>query len=181
MAIRTDDDLEKVFTPIINKVVENMAKRIDKLLTQHINTDTYGINKNVTGTPPINLYYLGGDGTANSGTPSYEFRDFAWSMKVSQGVFSLFFDSGRMSPPSQSKPFLHGNIYAGEDRRAQLAEILNVSGEAPHGDFDSGKNRQPFWDNFLDDLNLKIGGWLYTEFNNQGLKIPALRIFKGGM
>ena len=35
------------------------------------------------------------------------------------------------------------------------------------------------WTNFEDELKQKIGGWLYTEFNNRGLTIPALKLYKG--
>lgn len=80
-----------------------------------------------------------------------------------------------MSPPSSNFPYLHGNANSGEDRRAMLAEILNVSGIAEDGDMHDTKIRQPFWDNFESELKAKLGDWLYTEFNNRGLKIPSLK------
>lgn len=181
MAIRTDDDLINTFMPIINDIMENMTDRIEKLLVQHINTDVYGINKTSTDTPAINDYYL--DGT---GRPSYEFRDKAWQKRVSKTIAEtcvgeIFYDGNQMTPPTANSPYLHGNYNAGVDRRNKLADLLNVSGIAGDSDFVYNKTRSPFWDNFLDELSLKIGGWLYTEFNNKGIKIPALKFFKAGM
>ena len=57
----------------------------------------------------------------------------------------------------------------------ELAEILNVSGVASEGDMYDTKIRAPFWDNFEEELRQKLGDWLYTEFNNRGLKIPSLK------
>ena len=59
-----------------------------------------------------------------------------------------------------------------------LAEILNVDGLDKHNDW-GGKKRKPYWDDFIKDLNQNIGGWLYTEFNKRGIKIPALKLYKG--
>lgn len=173
MAIGTDEDLEKVFSDLIAEVIPLIANRAKKLLQQHINTDTYGISKNNMGKPNINKCYSDG-----KGTPSYEFRDKAWNVIISKEIFSLFYSGDAMSHISSQYPYLHGNIYTGEDRRLELADLLNVSGVDKDNDW-GGKKREPFWDNFLEDLNQKIGGWLYTEFNNKGIKIPALKLYKG--
>lgn len=175
MAIRTDDDLKEIINNVIKEVVDAIGERAKKLLQEHINVDTYGINKTNTGKPTINKSYL--DGT---GTPSYEFRDLAWDInKFKEGLntyaISLFYDGDKMSPPSSSSPYLHGNNYTGEDRRNELANILNVSGIASNEDMNSMKIRSPFWDNFEEDLKQKLGKWLYTEFNNRGLAIPSLK------
>jgi len=182
MAIKTDEDLLTVFVPIMEEVVEAIMERAKKLLQQHINADTYGIGKNNMGKPSINDYYL--DGT---GTPSYEFRDQAWDVKYIDDAikgfsFSLVYDALNMTPPSPSSPYFHGNYYGGRDgmrdRRKILAEVLNVNGIDSHNDW-GGKKRKPYWDDFLKDLNQNIGGWLYTEFNKRGIKIPALKLYKG--
>lgn len=178
MAIRTDEDLEKIFDPIIKDVINSISERAMKLLIQHINTDTYGINKTEEGKPTINDYYLNG-----TGTPSYEFRDIAWDKKVlKQGMIdyigSIIYDGDRMTAPSQSSPYLHGNFNKGEDRRSALADYLNVNGIDIDNDF-GGKKRRAFWDNFEKELEEKIGNWFYTEFNNRGITIPSLKTFKG--
>ena len=179
MAIRTDEDLENVFKEAIEDVITNVSDRAQKLLIQHINKDTYGISKTAEfSMGKINQNYL--DGT---GTPSYEFRDQAWDIKFQDELrgflFSIFYNGDNLSAPSSSSPYLHGNFNEGKDRRANLAEILNVSGVASDGDFNTTKIRSPFWDNFIEELRQKIGGWLYTEFNNMGIKIPALKLYKG--
>lgn len=175
MAIKTDEDLEKVFNKVIEDVIKSISERAKKLLQEHINTDTYGINKTDMGTPEINSSYLNG-----TGTPSYEFRDKAWDIQLNKTLFSLFYDGDLMSPPSSNFPYLHGNDNIGADRRDKLAEILNISGIASEGDMESTKIRSPFWDNFEEELKQKLGGWLYTEFNNRGLKIPDLKNAKFG-
>lgn len=179
MAIRTDEDLEKVFKSLIEDVVKSTSERAKKLLQQHINADTYGIGKNTTGHPSINKSYLNG-----TGTPSYEFRDVAWDIKLQNEIngylFSLFYDEGLLSQPTYSSPYLHGNIYESKDRRKELPDLLNVSGVASEGDFNNPKIRNPFWDNFEQELKQKLGNWLYTEFNNRGLSIPSLKNAKFG-
>lgn len=173
MAIETDEDLERVFKETTKKVIEKISERTIKLLREHINMETYGINKTNTGKPKINESYL--DGT---GIPSYEFRDKAWNIKLEDYMFDLFYDSGLLSAPSSSSPYLHGNYNKGIDRREQLAEILNVSGVAGDSDMKDSKVRQPYWDNFIDEFASKLGGWMYTEYNNLGLSIPSLKTMK---
>ncbi|MFR3182520.1 MAG: hypothetical protein ACLTPN_02755 [Clostridia bacterium] len=175
MAIRTDEDLEKVFSDLISDVISSICQRAKRLLQEHINTDTYGINKTNTGMPTINSDYLDG-----SGKPSYEFRDKAWDTEIRKSLFSIFYNGDLMSPPSASSPYLHGNLEDGKDRRNILADLLNVSGIAPEGDFHTEKKREPFWDNFEQELQQKLSGWLYTEFNNRGLSIPDLKNAKFG-
>lgn len=180
MAIKTDEDLENVFNSVIKEVVDSIGERAKKLLQEHINTDTYGINKTETGKPKINSSYLD-----KTGTPSYEFRDVAWDMQkfkdnLSGYAISLFYDGSKMSAPNMGSPYLHGNAYTNTDRREELAGILNVSGIASNGDMNDIKIRSPFWDNFEEELKQKLGGWLYTEFNNRGLKIPDLKSAKFG-
>lgn len=181
MAIKTDEDLLTVFVPIMEEVVEAIMERAKKLLQQHINADTYGIGRNNMGKPSINDYYL--DGT---GIPSYEFRDLAWDIKqvkhmVDTAISSIFYNGDNLSHPSQTFPYLHGNYNKDIDRTDSLASILNVSGVAGDADFITHKKREPFWDNFEKEFGEKIGGWLYTEFNNRGINIPALKIYKAGM
>lgn len=174
MAIETHEDLDTVIGEVIEVVVKNTSERAKKLLQEYINMDTYGIGKTNMGKPKINKSYL--DGT---GTPSYEFRDKAWDIKLEKYLFSLFYDGDLMSAPSSSSPYLHGNANDGIDRRNELADILNVSGVASDGDMYTTKSREPFWDDFIQDLNQQIGRWLYTEFNNKGISIPALKLYKG--
>ncbi len=183
MAIETDEELEKVFREVIEEVIVAISDRAQKRLRQFINKDTYGLSINSNfATSKINKSYL--DGT---GAPSYEFRDQAWDVKYIDDAikgfsFSLVYDALNMTPPSSSSPYLHGNYYGGKDgmrdRREILAEVLNVNGTDDHNDL-GGKKRKPYWDDFLEDLNQNIGGWLYTEFNKRGIKIPALKLYKG--
>ena len=179
MAIKTDVDLFQVFGEVIEDVVKSISERAQKLLREHINMDTYHINKTNTEHPKINDYYLNG-----TGIPSYEFRDEAWDIafknKMSEYLFSLFYDGSLLSPPSANNPDLHGNYSKGIDRREILPDLLNVSGEAMGGDMDCGKSRDPFWDNFEKELCDNLGKWLYTEFNNRGLKIPDFKSAKFG-
>ena len=180
MAISTYNEFDKMFGTVIGEVIEAVSVRAKKLLVEHINSDTYGINKTTKGKPKINKSYLNG-----TGRPSYEFRDKAWDItvkkKVTESVFTLFYDGSKMSPQSKGNQYLHGYYGQGEviDRRNELASILNVSGIAERSDMHSDKHTEPFWDNFENELNQKIGGWLYTEFNNRGIKIPALKLYKG--
>lgn len=168
MAVRTHDDFDKYIENAIKFVIDSTARRTKTLLLQHINTDTYGIGKNNFGNPIINDYYLDG-----SGRPSYEFRDKAWDLKLEKYLFSIIYNGDNMTPPSSQHPTLHGNYESSTgkmiDRRELLADILNISGNS------GGKDREPFWDNFEQELNEKIGNWLYTDFKKKGLDIPSLK------
>ena len=179
MAIKTDEDLERVFGEVIEEVVVAMSDRVQKRLRQFISKDVYGLSMNANfAMGKINKSYLDG-----AGTPSYEFRDQAWDIWVKELVrgytFSLFYDGSNLTPPTSAHPFEHGNLYRHEDRRNELAEDLNVNGWAKNEDFPGSKTREPFWDNFEEDLKNKIGGWLYTEFKKNGVEIPAIRLYKG--
>ena len=44
---------------------------------------------------------------------------------------------------------------------------------------DKKKRNAPFWNEFEEELKQKLGDWLYTEFNNRGLNIPALKLYRG--
>lgn len=183
MAIKTDEDLERVFGEVIEEVVVAMSDRVQKRLRQFISKDVYGLSMNANfAMVEINKFYLDG-----AGTPSYEFRDQAWDVKYIDDAikgfsFSLVYEALNMTPPSSSSPYFHGNYYGGKDgmrdRREILAEVLNVNGIDSHNDW-GGKKRKPYWDDFLKDLNQNIGRWLYTEFNKRGIKIPALKLYKG--
>lgn len=159
MALDTWEKMQEVFSDTIKEVVEATSERAKKLLQQHINTDTYGISKTAGDVKGINKVYL--DGT---GTPSYEFRDKAWDISFKKALsgylFSLFYDGSKLTAPSSSSPYLHGNAHTGEDRRMELPELLNVSGIALRGDFNDKlgqKLRDPFWDNFEEDLKKNLG------------------------
>lgn len=159
MALDTWEKMQEVFSNVIKEVVEATSERAKKLLQQHINTDTYGINKTAENVKGINELYLNG-----TGTPSYEFRDKAWDVAFKEALsgylFSLFYDGNKLTAPSSSSPYLHGNANTGEDRRVDLPELLNVSGIAPRGDFNDKpgqKLRDPFWDNFEEDLKKSLG------------------------
>lgn len=177
MALYNSSDLETEFRMTCDEVIRSVGERAKKLLQEHINADTYGINKTSTGTPSINKSYLNG-----TGTPSYEFRDKAWDTYIvdnlNEFLFYMLYDGGLMSAPSSSSPYLHGNYNSGKDRRFELADILNVSGIASNSDMNDTKIREPFWDNFIDELGEKLGDWLYTEFNRRGLSVPSLKGYK---
>lgn len=164
MAIYNEDDFASLFTEITEEVCKNVTNRAYDLLIKHINSDVYntGINKQYE--------------------PSYQFRDKAWVkdhvvQALNKYVSSIVYTPENMDAPSQSNPWRHG-YYSTEgtvDNRERLAEILNVVGE------DEGfghKRRNAFWDNFIKELNEKIGGWFYTEYNNKGIKIPAIKFLK---
>lgn len=169
MKVTDSVEFEDYFKSIIKEVIENISKRAQELLKRHINADTYGIGRTETGKPSINEYYLNG-----TGTPSYEFRDKAWETEVNNELFKLFYNSDLLSAPSESSPYLHGNYRKNEDRRKELANYLNVKGVDTNNDF-GGKKREPFWDNFVQELKQRLGKWLYTEFNKRGIKIPDLK------
>lgn len=177
--LRTQEQLMEKFNQIIKEAILGVSERAKKLLMQHINSDVYGIGKSETGKPSINKSYL--DGT---GTPSYEFRDVAWESEVkneaNEAIFSLMYNGDLMTKPSPSSPLLHGLYSNGSvtDRRAALADILNVSGVAGDADTKVDKIRSPYWDNFIEDLRRNLGNWLYTELNNRGINIPDLKGYK---
>lgn len=180
MAISSYDEFYTIFGAVVEEVIKAVSIRTKNLLREHINLDTYGINKTNKGQPVINKSYLNG-----TGRPSYEFRDKAWDMKIEskmrEYLFTLLYNGQNMTPPSENNEYLHGYYREGSviDRRNILAELLNVSGSAPQSDMFVSKHREPFWDNFENELRQKIGGWFYTEFNNRGIKIPALKLYKG--
>lgn len=169
MDIYNNNELEEMVNRAIKKTLMDTMARVHKLLLEHINTDVYRINKTEKGHPRINKFYL-----TKTGIPSYEFREKAWDIeqfKDDLGAYaiSLAYDAMRLSPPSHSHPDLHGSYYKHLDLRERLANDLNTSGEY------GKKEREPYWDNFLDELRQKLGKWLYMDFKKNGIIIDELK------
>lgn len=167
--IKYHEQFNAMYNEAMNKAIKDVSNKIYNLLMQHINTDTYGVSKGTRSHRKINDYYLNG-----TGIPSYEFKYLAWQDVLKDNIYTIVYNGLLMSPPSADFPYLHGNYKEGIDRRERLAELLNVSGVASEEDMESRKIREPFWDNFLEDLSKNLGHWLYMSFKKQGLNIPEL-------
>lgn len=158
MAIYNMNDFDELFTKINEEVIYALSERTLTLLEKHIMNDMYGAL-------PNKQYE---DGT---GMPTFQFkRAFAFGKlvkafnSVSRG---LIYDWASMDSPSPNHPTRHGNYKNGTitDRRQELADILNRKGLV------GGKMRNLYWDNFINELNQNIGKWIYTEYNNRGVKL----------
>lgn len=167
----TFDNLNALKTELnsrLKKAIDILSEKIYNQLKINISLYTYGYPvamPDIKG--PINQFYenVGDEG---SGEPSFEFRDLAWvktsAKEISNQIIgSIYYDGNKMSAPSWLRPYTHGNFYTGEDRRAELAKLLNVTGYADGSDFTikgefEEKFRKPFF-----DITIQ---WLETNWNN---------------
>lgn len=106
--------------------------------------------------------------------PSFEFRDSFYKIKAKQVADSItgwvVHDAMSMSPPSARHPFQHGNFELREDRRRQLAELLNVTGKDKGNDF-GGKERRPFFDITIKWIENNFQQLVKEAFSKVGLQI----------
>ena len=147
--IKTTDQFQQFFMNKLEKAINILEDEIHTKLRENISAMTYGYAPNADARGPINKAYEIINGYP-TGEPSYEFRDEAWVKdKAKQAakaiIGSVWYDYQNLSAPSSDSPYTHGNYYQGKDRRAILAELLNVNGYDKQNDM-GGKRREPFFD-----------------------------------
>lgn len=156
--ITNQEQFNKALKAALTNCIEYISDKMLQCLQEHIMEDVYYYD-----TP--NTWYNNG-----SGNPTYEFLNaFEFEgvqQKAKEVSNTLFYNWMEMSSPSSSNKFLHGNYEEGIDRRASLAEILNVNSSSPAGSFDlRDKQRQPYWDNAIEEMNRKFGIWAKEAYN----------------
>lgn len=137
--IRSDTELRNLLGNILEDTIEKVSDKVLEMLIEYINKYVYGSNPK-----PNEIYYNG------TRKPTYEFREaFRWD-EMKKGLIEisrmLFYDPSKMRHDADT--YLHGSKVGG-DSRANLADILNVSGFTSSWNW---KKSEPYWDNFIDDL-----------------------------
>ena len=166
------------------KVIDYLTDKIEWQLRHNIDIYTYQFDYfpnemylaaetevQVFDDSTMTFTYGGGNG---SSLPSFEFRDSFYKTKAEQVANNItgwvVHDAMSMSPPSARYPYLHGNFKIGEDRRRQLASLLNVSGKDKGNDF-GGKKRQPFFDITIKWIEDNFKSLVKEAFSKVGLQI----------
>lgn len=163
MKFDTEDAFKNFFESQLKRVIDIVSDKIHEQLRLNISLYTYGYTPGIASPSvkvPINEMYQVVNGN-ETGEPSYEFRDEAWIKQQAKAlsgkiIGSIFYDYSKLSAPTSSRPFTHGNFYQGKDRRVNLADLLNVSGYDLGNDF-GGKEREPYF-----DITLK---WIKDNFS----------------
>ena len=162
MDITNDTVLATVLNSIVYEVISIVSEKVLAQLKADIERDVY-----LFGGFPNKFYYMG------MGIPTFQFEK-SWKLDdikqmAMTTVRNIFEDVYSMQYDPQN--FLHGSEYGG-DRRAELADDLNVSGVAKNSDFpEHGKERQPYWDNFIREMldEGQIEKWLSEELAKYGI------------
>lgn len=180
MLIKSKKELESLMLKRAEKALNLIAEDVYNILRTNISLYTYGYDvesPDVKG--PINEVYENG-----TQEPTYEFRDEAWvkqeaKIAANKIATAIYYDGMRMSPPTSSHPYRHGyfNEETGGaiDRRAYLADILNVFGVAGGRDWapkkleEIGKVRKPFFDITLFQLENQWNSIVRKNFAKVGL------------
>lgn len=147
MEFDSELELEDMLSSLLSVAITNIAFEIRNVIRKSININTYGnlpnrayasyVERNIDKDYPASWL---SDLPSSGGLPTFEFRDEAWVMQKSQIIAnkiiaSVYYDGSKMSPPSASSPYRHGNFNLGIDRRQELAKLLNVLGYADNADF----------------------------------------------
>lgn len=157
------------------KVIDYLTDKIEGQLRHNIDVYTYQFdyfpNKAYLSDESVPLFE---EDVYSSAFPSFEFRDSFYKTKAKQVANNItgwvIHDAMSMSPPSARHPYLHGNFEIGEDRRRQLASLLNVSGKDKGNDF-GGKKRQPFFDITIKWIEDNFQSLVKEAFSKVGLQI----------
>lgn len=155
MVIRNSSDFSNIFKSKLTSAINIITERIYERLKQNIQIHTY----DRAGEPT--MYKR-----------SWEFKNEAWAFNKAQTIAnkimaSVTYEPYNMQGPGGDSKFRHGNFNAGVDRRAILADLLNVYGIDEGNDF-GGKEREPYWDvtiywidtnweKLIDDAFRKVG------------------------
>ena len=162
MDITDDAMLTQVLNSAAVTVVTNVSAKILALLQQYIMTETYGSHQDSP-----NRYYAGG-----TKQPTMEFlKSLEWT-PIANNITSIttMLWENYLSMSYFGEEYIHGDPLT--DRRAELAEDLNVLGIDLDNDF-GGKNRRPFWNDFIYELlqENKITEFFNDEFEALGFEI----------
>lgn len=157
--MRNESQIQSVLMSILEEILVKTEDEIREKLVYYIRKKTYQNDYFP------NKYYQDGDGTDGSGEPSYEFEQ-AWEwngMKVSKKELSdkLYYGWRNMTVDR----LLGRHWEDGRDTRESLAEMMNVS------DIVGYKEREPYWDIFINEINNKIYSMWKKELISKGLKI----------
>ena len=167
--IKTKSELKRFLENKMEGAINIICNRIEQVLKDNIIKYTYNYD------PYPNSWYQ----------PTYEFYDSFYMQKAKKELNGLIrgwviHDYRIMSAPRYNGiegsqiPYQHGDFFNGIDRRKELANILNVSGENGSYDF-RGKQRQPFFDLTIQWIE---ENWFYLiddAFSQVGLKSIHLK------
>jgi len=175
--VSTQEDLQKMIAGILAEAMREISGTIFNTLKGYIMRDTYSdgawygsiemgmeMKENKTylaSKQQINL--LTGGSTSK---PSWEFLNKAFNIKNTERTASrvteeLFYDYGRMT--FRPDLYQHGSVELG-DMREHMADIMNVSDVDDPNDH-GGKHREPFWDNFINDIFANGGNAIKQIFD----------------
>jgi len=157
--LKNKAQVEKYLNGILFEVLEKLSVEMRKKLQEKIKRDTYEYEY------APNFIYENGDGTFGSGQPSFEFEEaFRWKdTKISGSEITkkLFYSWATMTIDRDTGRHFEN----GKDTRKMLAEMLNVAGEVGH------KERLPYWDNFVKEMNVQFMKMFEKEATLKGLKL----------
>jgi len=156
MSYSNQKELDVAISKALEKCVNYLSDKMLKCLKDRIWEDTYSKDYY-----PNKVY-------VDDGIPTFEFLNaFEFEgikTRISEVSNKLFYNWMDMSSPSMGRPYVHGNYEKGEDRRSDLASILNVTGKDGNNDF-GGKERAPFWDNTIKEINDNFDKWAREAYN----------------
>lgn len=153
MDIKSPREFEKIFNDILENVINDLTKKIEKKLHENIQQYTYDYD------PEPNQWYR----RTGEFLESF-YRTLA--QKTARNIIgTVIHDPMKMSAPIgtgidsdiSQESYQHGNFFKGYDRRKILADLLDVDGINSGADF-RGKERKPFFTltiKWLDD------NWFY--------------------
>lgn len=152
--IKNNTMLVKMLSKVASEVIFQVSSDMLEVLANDIMEYTYGVLPNA--------YYYNG-----TGMPTFQFLEaFKLSdvqQKMNEIVTELYYDWQTMDYDPST--YLHGTTWSG-DLRQELADILNVSGYTGF----SNKDREPYWDIFIQDMFSGGLEKLFDKYTKQEFK-----------
>lgn len=173
MAKDLEDAIDGIMKEIAQNLIKDLSNKMIECLKDHIWNDVYIKDHG----DPINKIYVGGNGSEGSyGVPTFEFMNaFRFDnieKRLNEISTNLVYDYLGMHKYNVSYVDEEGNLRTygvhqtkeGEDLREELFDLLNTN------DMFGGKERDKYWDNFLNDVEANLDTWIEKSLLRQGLR-----------
>lgn len=173
MAKDLEDAIDGIMKEIAQNLIKDLSNKMIECLKDHIWNDVYIKDHG----DPINKIYVGGNGSEGSyGVPTFEFMNAFRFDNIEKGLneisTNLVYDYLGMHKHNVSYVDEEGNLRTygvhqtkeGEDLREELFDLLNTN------DMFGGKERDKYWDNFLNDVEANLDTWIEKSLLRQGLR-----------
>ena len=168
-----EDAVNDMLKDIAQNLVKDLSEKMIECLKDHIWNDVYIKDHG----DPTNKIYVGGDGSDGSyGLPTFEFMNAFRFDDITKGINDIStnlvydylgmhkYNVSYVDEYGENKTYGVHQTVEGEDLREQLFDLLNTD------EIFGGKERDKYWDNFINDIETNLDTWITQSLNKQGIR-----------